>query len=64
MIYKTSSANEQIEDIKSVQNNILNEEKELIISKKDFDQKILNGEKKLEKINAKVQKKPSPEKTG
>ena len=59
MIYKSSSANEQIEDIKSVQNNILNEEKELIISKKDFDQKILNGEKKLEKINAKVQKKRS-----
>ena len=59
LIYKSSSANEQIEDIKSVQNNILNEEKELIISKKDFDQKILNGEKKLEKINAKVQKKRS-----
>ena len=59
LIYKTSSANEQIEDIKSVQNNILNEEKELIISKKDFDQKILNGEKKLEKTNAQVQKKRS-----
>tara|TARA_X000001036_G_scaffold261935_1_gene243480 strand:- start:3581 stop:7081 length:3501 start_codon:yes stop_codon:yes gene_type:complete len=59
LIYKSSSANEQIEDIKSVQNNILNEKKELIISKKDFDQKILNGEKKLEKTNAEVQKKRS-----
>ena len=59
LIYKSSSANEQIEDIKSVQNNILNEEKELIISKKDFDQKILNGEKKLKKTNAEVQKKRS-----
>ena len=59
LVYKSSSANEQIKDIKSLQNNILDEEKELTVSKKDFDQKILNGEKKLEKTNAEVQKQRS-----
>ena len=59
LVYKSSSSNEQIKDIKSLQNKIFDEEKELLISKKDFDKKILNGEKTLEKTNAEVQKQRS-----
>ena len=59
MIYKSSSASEHIEDIISLQNNILDEEKLLNTSKSDFDQKIKDGEYKLEKTNAQIQKQRS-----
>ena len=59
MIFKSSSASEQIEEITSLQNNILDEEKLLIASKADFDQKIKDGENKLEKTNAEIQKQRS-----
>ena len=56
LIYKSSSASEHIEDITSLQNNILDEEKLLITSKSDFDQKIKDSEYKLEKTNAEIRK--------
>ena len=59
LIYKSSSASEHIEDIISLQNNILDEEKLLNTSKSDFDQKIKDGEYKLEKTNAQIQKQRS-----
>ena len=59
LIYKSSSASEHIEDITSLQNNILDEEKLLITSKSDFDQKIKDSEYKLEKTNAEIRKQRS-----
>ena len=52
LIYKSNSANEQVEAIKQNQVIILDEEKNLKALKKDLDQKIKNGEKELNKINA------------
>ena len=59
LIFKTSSANERIEDLESMQNSILNEEKILAASKNEFDQKITEGEKRLKKTNAEIQKQRS-----
>ena len=59
LIYKSNSANEQVEAIKQNQVNILDEEKNLKALKKDLDQKIKNGEKELNKINAELQKQRS-----
>ena len=59
LIYKSNSANEQVEAIKQNQVIILDEEKNLKALKKDLDQKIKNGEKELNKINAELQKKRS-----
>lgn len=59
LIYKSNSANEQVEAIKQNQVIILDEEKNLKALKKDLDQKIKNGEKELNKINAELQKQRS-----
>ncbi|OUV04723.1 MAG: chromosome segregation protein SMC [bacterium TMED80] len=59
LIYKSNSANEQVEAIKQNQVIILDEEKNLKALKKDLDQKIKNGEKELSKINAELQKQRS-----
>ena len=59
LLFKSNSANEQIEAIKKSQENIIGEEKTLNDLKKDFDKKIINGEKELEKINAELQKQRS-----
>lgn len=59
LIYKSNSAKEQVETIKQNQVNILDEEKKLKALKKDLDQKIKNGEKELNKINAEMQKQRS-----
>ena len=59
LIYKSNSANEQVEAIKQNQVIILDEEKNLKALKKDLDQKIKNGEKELTKINAELQKQRS-----
>ena len=59
LIYKSNSANEQVEAIKQNQVHILEEEKNLKALKKDLDQKIKNGEKELNKINAELQKQRS-----
>ena len=59
LIYKSNSANEQVEVIKQNQVIILDEEKNLKALKKDLDQKIKNGEKELNKINAELQKQRS-----
>ena len=59
LIYKSNSANEQVEAIKQNQVIILEEEKNLKALKKDLDQKIKNGEKELNKINAELQKQRS-----
>ena len=59
LIYKSNSANEQVEAIKQYQVIILDEEKNLKALKKDLDQKIKNGEKELNKINAELQKQRS-----
>ena len=59
LIYKSNSANEQVEAIKQSQVIILDEEKNLKALKKDLDQKIKNGEKELNKINAELQKQRS-----
>ena len=59
LIYKSNSANEQVEAIKQNQVVILEEEKNLKALKKDLDQKIKNGEKELNKINAELQKQRS-----
>ena len=59
LIYKSNSANEQVEAIKQNQVIILDEEKNLKALKKDLDQKIENGEKELNKINAELQKQRS-----
>ena len=59
LIYKSNSANEQVEAIKQNQVIILDEEKNLKALKKDLDKKIKNGEKELNKINAELQKQRS-----
>ena len=59
LIYKSNSANEQVEAIKQNQVIILDEEKNLKALKKDLDQKTKNGEKELNKINAELQKQRS-----
>ena len=59
LIYKSNSANEQVEAIKQNQVIILDEEKNLKALKKNLDQKIKNGEKELNKINAELQKQRS-----
>ena len=59
LIYKSNSANEQVEAIKQNQVIILDEEKNLKALKKDLDQKIKNGEKELNEINAELQKQRS-----
>ena len=59
LIYKSNSAKEQVETIKQNQVNIFDEEKKLKALKKDLDQKIKNGEKELNKINAEMQKQRS-----
>ena len=59
LIYKSNSANEQVEAIKQNQVIIQDEEKNLKALKKDLDQKIKNGEKELNKINAELQKQRS-----
>jgi len=59
LIYKSNSANEQIEAIKKSQVNIIEEEKNFNDLKKELDQKIIDGEKELEKINAELQKQRS-----
>ena len=59
LIYKSNSANEQVEAIKQNKVIILDEEKNLKALKKDLDQKIKNGEKELNKINAELQKQRS-----
>ena len=59
LIYKSNSANEQVEAIKQNQVIILDEEKNLKALKKDLDQKIKDGEKELNKINAELQKQRS-----
>ena len=59
LIYKSNSANEQVEAIKQNQVIILDEEKNLKALKKDLDQKIKNGEKELNRINAELQKQRS-----
>ena len=59
LIYRSNSANEQVEAIKQNQVIILDEEKNLKALKKDLDQKIKNGEKELNKINAELQKQRS-----
>ena len=59
LIYKSNSANEQVEAIKQNQVIILDEEKNLKALKKDLDQKIKNGEKELNKISAELQKQRS-----
>ena len=59
LIYKSNSANEKVEAIKQNQVIILEEEKNLKTLKKDLDQKIKNGEKELNKINAELQKQRS-----
>ena len=59
LIYKSNSANEQVEAIKQNQVIILDEEKNLKALKKDLNQKIKNGEKEQNKINAELQKQRS-----
>ena len=59
LVYKSNSANEQIEAIKKSQVNIIEEEKNFNNLKKELDQKIIHGEKELEKINAELQKQRS-----
>ena len=59
LIYKSNSANEQVEAIKQNQVIILDEEKNLKALKKDLDQKIKNGESELNEINAELQKQRS-----
>ena len=59
LIYKSTSAGEQVEELNILQNKILDEEMVLISSKNDFDRRIKMGEKELEKTNAEIQKQRS-----
>lgn len=59
LTYKSSSAIEQKEEFKSMQLSILDEEKLLIASKNELDQKIRDGEKTIEKTNAEIHKQRS-----
>tara|TARA_B110001452_G_scaffold7295_1_gene6553 strand:+ start:3624 stop:7124 length:3501 start_codon:yes stop_codon:yes gene_type:complete len=59
IIYKSNSAKEQIKTIEKIQSEIIEEEKKMILLKKEYSQNIENGEKKLTETNAELQKQKS-----
>ncbi|MFL2990228.1 MAG: chromosome segregation protein SMC, partial [Candidatus Neomarinimicrobiota bacterium] len=59
IVYKSNSAKEQIKTIEKTQSEIIEEEKKMILSKKEYSQNIENGEKKLTETNAELQKQKS-----
>ena len=59
IVYKSNSAKEQIKTIEKIQSEIIEEEKKMILLKKEYSQNIENGEKKLTETNAELQKQKS-----
>ena len=59
IVYKSNSAKEQIKTIEKTQSKIVEEEKKMILLKKEYSQNIENGEKKLTETNAELQKQKS-----
>ena len=59
IVYKSNSAKEQIKTIGKTQSEIVEEEKKMILLKKEYSQNIENGEKKLTETNAELQKQKS-----
>ena len=59
IVYKSNSAKEQIKTIEKTQSEIVEEEKKMILLKKEYSQNIENGEKKLTETNAELQKQKS-----
>ena len=59
IVYKSNSAKEQIKTIEKTQSEIIEEEKKMILLKKEYSQNIENGEKKLTETNAELQKQKS-----
>jgi len=59
IVYKSNSAKEQIKTIEKIQSEIIDEEKKMILLKKEYSQNIENGEKKLTETNAELQKQKS-----
>ena len=59
IVYKSNSAKEQIKTIEKTQSEIVEEEKKMILLKKEYSQNIGNGEKKLTETNAELQKQKS-----
>ena len=59
IVYKSNSAKEQIKTIDKTQSEIVEEEKKMILLKKEYFQNIGNGEKKLTETNAELQKQKS-----
>jgi chromosome segregation protein len=57
--YKSNSAKEQIKTIEKTQFKIIEEKKKMISLKKEYVQKIENGEEKLTETNAELQKQRS-----
>ena len=57
--YKSNSAKEQIKTIEKIQFKIIEEKKKMISLKKEYVQKIENGEEKLTETNAELQKQRS-----
>ncbi len=59
IVYKSNSAKEQIKTIEKTQSEIIEEEKKMILLKKEYAQNIENGEKILTETNAELQKQKS-----
>ena len=59
IVYKSNSAKEQIKTIEKTQSKIIEEEKKMILLKKEYSQNIENGEKILTETNAELQKQKS-----
>ena len=59
IVYKSNSAKEQIKTIEKIQSEIIEEEKKMILLKKEYSRNIENGEKKLTETNAELQKQKS-----
>ena len=59
IVYKSNSAKEQIKNIEKTQSEIIEEEKKMILLKKEYAKNIENGEKILTETNAELQKQKS-----
>ena len=59
IVYKSNSAKEQIKNIEKTQSEIIEEEKKMILLKKEYAKNIENGEKILTGTNAELQKQKS-----